>query len=321
MLTLELPTPERPNVWAAVARQVDSIRSLAVSVDLVEVVGPPKVKYLKALRRMRSCLKDVDLIHAHYGFCGWLGRAQWSRPLVVSFMGSDLLGTATADGRVTATSRPVVQLDRMLARSADAVIVKSPEMARTLAPLRVNVIPNGVDLEAFRPLNRGFAKSQLGWQTDVHYVLFPGAPENPRKAYGLAERAVQHAAHALGTNLKLVPLIDVPADQVPFFMNAGDLLLMTSYWEGSPNSVKEAMACDLPVVSVDVGDVAELLAGVTACEICPRDAQALGQAAAHVISRGDSSTGRARLREKELDLQSIAGRVVRIYEDVLRGKA
>jgi glycosyltransferase involved in cell wall biosynthesis len=170
-------------------------------------------------------------------------------------------------------------------------------------------------------MDRAVARSQLGWEANAPYVLFPGSPANPRKAYGLAERAVRHAARALGAKLELAPLIDVPADRVPLFMNAGDVLLMTSHWEGSPNAVKEAMACDLPVVSVDVGDVADLLAGVEACEICPRNAQALGDAVARVIRSGVPSTGRARLEEKKLDLESVASRVVRVYEDVLRGRA
>jgi glycosyltransferase involved in cell wall biosynthesis len=317
MITRELPTPERPNVWAPVARQVESIRSLGVSVDLIEVKGVRKLKYLKALRRMRSHLDGADLIHAHYGFCGWVGRIQLAKPLVVSFMGSDLLGTASADGRMTLTSRPVVALDRLLARSADAVIVKSPGMAQTLAPIQANVIPNGIDLDTFRPVDRRTARADLGWNSNRAYVLFPGSPANPRKAYGLAAEAVRHAAGAASAPLELVPLIDVPAHRVPTFMNACDALLMTSHWEGSPNAVKEAMACDLPVISVDVGDVADLLAGVESCEICPREPRALGDAVARVVASKNPSTGREKLREMHLDQESVARQVVDIYEDVL----
>jgi teichuronic acid biosynthesis glycosyltransferase TuaC len=117
-----------------------------------------------------------------------------------------------------------------------------------------------------------------------------------------------------------VALSGIPPAQVPVYMNASDVLLMTSHWEGSPNAVKEAMACNLPVVSVGVGDVPDLLGGVQACEVHPRDAVLLGDALVRVIAAGKPSTGRARLQEKRLDLQSVACRVADIYEHVLASR-
>jgi glycosyltransferase involved in cell wall biosynthesis len=320
MLTLELPTRERPGTWAAVARQVESIRSLAVDVDLLEIKGRGKVKYLEALPRLLRRSSDADLVHAHYGYCGCVGRAQWKRPLVVSFMGSDLLGTSDSQGRVTTTSRPVVAVDRVLARLADAVIVKSREMAEVLTPIEAHVIPNGVDLEVFRPADRERARTLLGWETEGPYVLFAGSPTNPRKGYPLAVRSVERARAQLGPNVRLMALAGIPADQVPVYMNACDALLVTSHWEGSPNAVKEAMACNLPIVSVGVGDVPDLLGGVEACEVHPRDPSRLGDALVRVITAAKPSTGRARLQEKRLDLFSVARRVADVYEHVLASR-
>src|SRR5262245_25537037 len=92
MITLELPTEERPGTWAPVARQLESLRALGVEMDVVEVKGPGKLKYAEAVPRMTARIAHADVVHAHWGYCGWVGRCQVRRPLVVSFMGSDLVG-------------------------------------------------------------------------------------------------------------------------------------------------------------------------------------------------------------------------------------
>ncbi|MDP8924340.1 MAG: glycosyltransferase family 4 protein [Chloroflexota bacterium] len=100
-------------------------------------------------------------------------------------------------------------------------------------------------------------------------------------------------------------------------MNACDVLLMTSLWEGSPNVVKEAMACDVPIVSVPVGDVPELLDGVEGCAVRPRDPRALGDALVEVLARREHPPTRAALVRKGLAMESVARRVLGIYRDVL----
>jgi glycosyltransferase involved in cell wall biosynthesis len=320
MVTVELPTPERPGTLAPLARQIDSLRAAGLHVDVLEIKGMPKLKYAVALRRLWALAPQADLIHAHYGFCGWLARLQRRRPVVVSFMGSDLLGSPDPTGRISRLSQLEVQANRWLARLADAVIVKSAEMAELVAPVPAHVIPNGVDPRLFRPIPPAEARAALDWPPGRRYVLFPGSPANPRKNFPLAKAAVEHAATRLGEPIELVPLGGVAPDRVGLYMNACDVMTMTSYLEGSPNVVKEAMACDLPVVAVVVGDVPELLAGVKHCAICPRDPAALGVALEQVLRDGQRTNGRLALQRLRLDLDSVARQVIRIYEDVLAGQ-
>jgi glycosyltransferase involved in cell wall biosynthesis len=319
MVTLQLPTEHRPGTLAPVARQIESLRALGVDVDVLQITGSPKLKYAAAVPRLRSRARSADLVHAHFGYCGWAARSQLSRPLVVSFMGSDLLGTSDARGRVTRWSRPVVAANRSLARLVDAVIVKSPQMAAVVARAGPQVIPNGVDTARFRPLDRVDARNRLGWSSEDRYVLFAGNPGNPRKAYPIARAAVDRAAAALGGSdeIRMVPLSGIDPDLVPAYLSAADALVMTSHWEGSPNVVKEAMACNLPVVSVPVGDVPQLLEGVEASTVCPRDPVALAEALADVLEQPRRSDGRRALERKGLGLERVARAVANVYEQVL----
>jgi glycosyltransferase involved in cell wall biosynthesis len=317
MVTPVLPRPGRPGTLAPTARQIESIRALGIDVQVLEVWGVKRLKYLQRLGDLRSMAPSVDLIHAHFGYCGWLARSQKSTPVVVSFMGDDLLGTPDATGRLSTFSKCVVRADRWLARAVDAVIVKSAAMARIVAPVKAHVIPNGVDVNAFHVMDMRAAKARLGLADRQRYVLFPGRPEEPRKAFPLAVSVVEETARRIGEPLELLPLGKVEPDKVPLYMNACDAMVLTSFLEGSPNVVKEAMACNLPVVSVPVGDVAELLAGVDGCAVRTRDVGELSEELMRVLQRGERTNGRIAVAQKGLDLPSVARRVVDVYEDVL----
>lgn len=317
MVTVPLPSDDDPNTMAPLARQIDSLRARGVHVDVLEVRGISGVKYLQAIPGLWARAARVDVVHAHFGYCGWLGRLQWRKPLVISFMGDDLLGTPDGNGRVSLRSRLAVRINRGVARTAAAVIVKSVEMAEVVKPVPAHVVPNGIHLPAFRPMDARQARALLGWPEGKRYVLFPGNPDNPRKQYRLAHAVVKKAAERMQSPLELVALKRVAADKVPLYMNACDAMTMTSYIEGSPNVVKEAMACNLPVVSVAVGDTRELLDGVPGYVVCRRDVDALATALVHTLTERGAVGGRSAIREKGLSLECVAQRLMDIYADVI----
>ena len=172
-------------------------------------------------------------------------------------------------------------------------------------------------METFRPINPREARAKLGWSENKRYILFPGNPDTPRKGFPLAQRLVLNASEQIHETLELISLKCVIPDLVPFYMNACDVMVMTSFIEGSPNVVKEAMACDLPIVAVPVGDVSELLAGVDGCIVGPRNPQALGTALAKLLTDGCHSKGRLAIKRKGLDSESVAIKIKMIYEQVL----
>jgi glycosyltransferase involved in cell wall biosynthesis len=235
---------------------------------------------------------------------------------VTSLLGSDLYGRPAADGGFSPVSRRMHRaLCRFAARRSAACIVKAQRMADELG-LPAHVIPNGVDLARFRPAapgERETLRAGLGLDPGVRYALFAADPGRPRKRFALAEAAVRHAAGRLGAPVKLAAIHGRPYEEVVRAMQAFDLLLLTSSLEGSPNVVKEAMACDLRVVAVDVGDVPERLEGVAGCRVAPSDApESIGDAIAEVLSSGEPCGGRAAIAP--LSLEGVAERIRRIYE-------
>lgn len=318
MVTAQLPTSSNPASMIFVLRQVEALRRAGIEVDVLEIEGPKAIKYPLSILRLRKSLASVDIVHAHYGYSGWVARCQRHKPVVISFIGSDLLGSRNTNGQKTLFGRMVVQLNRLFARTTDAVIVQSPQMAQIVAPVKADIISNGVDIQFFQPCEQISAKRELGWPQYKRYILFPSSPNRPEKNYPLAKAVVAETAKQTWVPIELIPLWNVVPKQVSLYMNACDAMLMTSFSEGSPNVVREAMACNLPVVSVPVGDVPELLSGVESCAIRPWQAEALAEALVTVLKNQPRSNGRDSLLRKRLDLESVAMKIKGVYEEVLK---
>jgi len=243
---------------------------------------------------------DYDVVHANYGLSAPPAVLQWYHPTVVSLWGSDLFGTYGAVGR-------------WAARFADEVIVMSEEMAAELDD-DCHVIAHGIDLERFRPEPQAACQAELGWNPEAAQVLFPYPADRSVKNYPRAERIVEAAAAEIDREVELQTVSGVPHEEMPTYMNAADVLLLTSHREGSPNSVKEAMACNLPVVSVDVGDVDERLAGVEPSAVHTDDS-ALTDCLVEIIQHGERSNGREQI--SEISLRRQIGRLVGVYRRAL----
>lgn len=248
---------------------------------------------------LRHSFGDYNLVHANYGLTGPAAIAQPNLPVVLSLWGSDLFGTF---GRVS----------RWCARRADAVIVMSDRMAAALGT-ECHVIPHGVNLDRFRPSSRRAARETLGWRQAGKHVLFPYPAGRPEKDFPRAERTVVAVEEELAEPIELHTVRGVPHAQMPVYMNAADAMLLTSKWEGSPNTVKEALACNLPVVSTDVGDVRERLTGVEPSRVCRTDAE-LASGLTSVLRRGDRSNGRSSVRA--LGLEQMGRNIRKVYESV-----
>jgi glycosyltransferase involved in cell wall biosynthesis len=321
MVTCEWPVPGNSRTAHFIKRQAEFLKAAGVEVEVFSFKGEKNpLKYMVAWARLRVKLwrGRYDLVHAQFGQSGLLALPK-RLPLVVTFRGSDLLGTVSdRSGRHMWASALHQRLCRLVARRADARIVVSAHMKAYLPRgLGAEVIPSGLDFDFFREQPREEARRRLNLPAGERLVLFVGRPTQARKRFRLAERAVEVLNRT--TPARLVVAWAVPHEDVPAYMSACDALVFTSMQEGSPNVVKEALACNLPVVSVEVGDVAERLEGVEGCELCADDSpEAIAAALGRVLGRGGRSNGREAVRG--LDERIITDRVIGVYEKILAGR-
>jgi len=313
------PFPGDPGYGSFVKAQMESLRPLGVEYDLLFINGRvSRWNYLRSVRQLRRRLRasHYDLIHAHMGLSGWVARCQMRVPVVVSFLGDDVLGKYDCRGRITFYGRFLRACSYILARLVRSVIVKSDEMKRRLRLESAHVIPNGVDLNLFRPLDCAEVRHALGLDPAKKFVLFPYNREELRKRYDLVESAVARARGQV-PELEILHVYRVPQEQMPLYMNAADLMVMASMIEGSPNAVKETLACNLPVVTVEVGDTAELLEHTEGHHLVPREVGAIAAGIVEVCRRGT----RARSREKmgQFSIERVAERVLGVYQGAISG--
>lgn len=300
-----------------IARQAEFLRREGVEVDLFPFRGARQpVNYAAAWREVRRRLRQgcYDLVHAQFGQSG-LTALPRQIPLVVTFRGDDLEGIIGQSGRYIPAGWLLRLVSRTVARQADAAIVVSEHMRRYLpSSVYAHVLPSGIDLELFQPVPRDEARRRLGLPAGEHLALFVGNPELARKRFGLAQEAVTLVSRSLPT--RLLVGWERPHQEIAALMNACDALVFTSMQEGSPNAVKEALACNLPVVSVPVGDVPLRLREVEGCVLCPDDrASTIAGALERVLRRGERSNGRKAVRD--LDERILTQRLIDIYRSVL----
>ncbi len=314
------PSPEKPRYGIFVKRQVDSLIAAGLRCDVLFIRGylSPLAYAAAAWRLLAANWRGprYALVHGHCGETAFPLRLFVRAPVLISYCGSDLLGDPRADGTVRQFHRLRRGLLRQHARLLTATITKSRQMEELL-PVEIRkrntVIPNGVDDELFRPTDRSEARARLGWDERERVALFAGDPAVQRKRHWLARAASERAAAKLA-GMRLEVAAEVSPEKMPVLMSAADCLLLTSSIEGSPNVVKEALMCNLPVVTTDVGDVRELLDGVEPSWICDATPEALGGALEHCLRQPRKSNGRA--SSAHLGLEAVADRILRLYGSV-----
>ncbi|QLH77901.1 glycosyltransferase [Halosimplex rubrum] len=303
--TLQLVTSRRPFF----EQQVEVLERNGVTCTVVPVPGGSRERSLAEYARFYARVlgaargSDIDLVHANYGLTAPAALAQPVRPVVLSLWGSDLLGRY---GTVS----------EQCARFADEVVVMSAEMAAAL-DRDSTVVPHGIDTDRFAPEPHEAALDAVGWDGDATHVLFPYDTGRAEKNYPRAERVVERARDAVEGALELHAVSGVPHEEVPTYMNAADAMLLTSDREGSPNAVKEALSCNLPVVATPVGDVPDLLDGVDCSAVADTDA-ALAEALAAALAPTTEPNGRQRARE--FGLERMGEGLLGVYERALDGE-
>ncbi len=301
------PTPERPGYGAFVWQQAEQLRAFGHTVDVVNILGfRSRLNYVKgALAVLRATwTTSYDVVHAHYGLTALPAWFRLGAPLVMTLHGSDVLGY-----------RSERLCSRFMSRVADAVIVVSEEIRHVLPGV---LIPCGVDLKRFRPIDRDEARARLGWPSDKRVILFPFDPGRWVKRYHLARAAVDRLVED-GVDAELISVFGVENGEMPWRYSAADAMILCSRWEGSPTSIKEALACDLPVVSTDVGDVREILRGVPGTWVCSQDVGEIARSLREALSVPRTGRFERRAAMAKYDQAVTVAKIIDVYNTVLAG--
>lgn len=303
-----------------VEEQILPLRALGLQVVRYGITGKGLIGYLRCLPALKRAIQQhqPDLIHAHYGLSGLLANLQRRVPVVTTYHGSDINVPAVRRFskiamRLSAHNIFVSQRNVTLALSPNSLITSRLKKRYTL-------LPCGVNLTDDQMLSRSEARKILGIDDDAKVVLFAGAFANAVKDAPLAQEAVSFASNLspLASNLTLQELRGFSRAEVNCWMCAANCLLLTSKTEGSPQVIKEAMACGCPIVSVDVGDVAERVSGVEGCYVVrTREPKDIAEALQKAIAFEGKTNGRERILEMGLSNEQVAKRLIAIYEGIV----
>ena len=287
-----------------VLEQVSSLQSLGVEFRYFLINRKGILGYLSKRKSFLTEIKAFkpDVIHAHYGLSGLLANLQRRIPVVTTYLGSDI------------NYQKVLFFSRIaMILSSHNIFVSERNRIQSGFNHKQSLIPFGVITNLFIPIDKYQARKELSFDQDKKLVLFAGSFQNPVKNPKLALKAV-----GLIPNVELLKTGGgYSREQIALLMNAVDVAIMTSFSEGSPQFIKEAMACNCPIVSVPVGDVPEMIGNLEGCFISNYETEDVAEKLLLALEFEKRTEGRSRILELKLDSESIARRILEVYHDVL----
>jgi teichuronic acid biosynthesis glycosyltransferase TuaC len=308
VVTNMYPTQQMPSFGTFVREQVESLRKEGVDVDVFFVNGRKSaLNYLWAFPRFWAHLTrhSYDIVHSHYIFVTVIARTQWLYPLV------------TTQHSGEAYNKWQRRLSRIINPFVDKIIAVSEDTKKRGGLDGAVVIPCGIDFGLFKPMPKIEAREMLGLPPDGRLVLWAGEYFRREKRWDIVQKTIAILKEKM-PDADLVLVSGKPLSAVPAYMNACDVLLLVSDKEGSPMVVKEAMACNLPIVSVPAGDVAEIIANTEGCYLCTQDPKDAAEKLEQALRWGKRTNGREKIAHMEAGV--ISRRIISVYEDILRNK-
>lgn len=306
VVTNTYPTTEKPGDSPQIRDQVEALRSQGAKVDVLYIDRYKGVwGYIRAafhIFRLTFQKKKYDLLQAYYGHSGLLASFQAKYPVFVTFLGSDLLHPRDA------------VIGKIAARLADGVIVQSEEMKAVVKRNDAIIVPFGVNFNIFSDASLEKTRQMLGFREDEKNVLFPWDPGRAVKRFDLIQEAVQIVQKKY-PQTKIIAVYNQPHEEVAKYMQGSDVLVLASMHEGSPMAIREAMACNLPIVAVDVGDVRQIIETTEGCYLCERDPADIAEKIIRVFQNGVRTNGANVIRQASADWG--AKQLIKLYKQVL----
>ena len=312
------PSTAMPFYGSFVRDEAEALRAAGVDVDVYFVNGRAnKLNYLRMPFGFFSRLRrsSYDVVHVHHSFCGLIATLQRRVPVVWTFHEGEISGDTTDALREQPIKHVAYskRMKRYVAGKVDMVVVVAEHLRGPLGRPDALWMPSGINWNRFAPMDSGEARRQLGLAENRRYVLFPAAPSRVEKRYDLARRGVARLRERWpdASDIELIALDNVPHERVPLFMNASDVVLMTSAFEASPVTIREALACNVPVISTDVGDARVVMKDIAGCRIVDADADRIAEALHGTLAGPRRVQGRERMHAYALE--TVARTLIALY--------
>lgn len=289
-----------------IVEQAEALKKWQCEIVWFGLQGKGLMGYLRNLSALKKKIREVppDIIHAHYGLSGLLANLQRRVPVVTTYHGSDI------------NDKKALRFSKMAMRLSSWNIFVSRKTLEIAKPKKkYALLPCGIDIIDLQLTERSEARQKLNLSEAKKYILFAGAFDNVVKNAPLAKEAVSLMQD---DKVELLELKGYSREEVTLLMCAVDAFLMTSFTEGSPQVIKEAMACGCPIVSVDVGDVKERTEGVEGCYVAEsREPQELSELLKKALSFEGKTKGREKILVEGLDNRKVAAELRSVYERIL----
>jgi glycosyltransferase involved in cell wall biosynthesis len=306
---------KKQGISPIIKKQGESISKKNHNIEYFTIRGKGIKGYLKSVLPLFKILKSKkhDVLHAHYGLNAIVCHLSQifrikKTPLIISLMGSDLLIPKSENTFLQKWIN--LYINWILKNKANHIIVKTSELNKKVnLPIKTSIIPNGVDFNLFKPLNKSELQNELKWSNDCKHILFAANPERPVKNYNLAKNAADQIKEY---RVELHDLVDIDHEKIPKYMNASDVVILSSFFEGSPNVIKEAMACNRPIVCTNVGDVKLIIENIEGCFLAEAETSDFRKKMIEALRFDRSTEGRENIRHLSED--KVAEKIICIYE-------
>lgn len=299
--------------YTFVSEQGEALQRLGCEVDYFAIMGHGIIGYLQNIRILRKKIKErkPDVLHAHYGLCGLVANLATRKvPVITTYHGSD---------NNLQYLRHLSKINMRLSAWNIFVSKRTVRVAGCTDKSKCSVLPCGILLNDEQLQSKEQARTTLGWGIRERKVLFAGAFNNAVKDSELAFAAMNELEGLGIYDAELVELKGYSRHQVNTLMCAADCLLMTSKTEGSPQVIKEAMACGCPIVCVNVGDVAERMEGVAGCYVAKtREPKEIAALVERALQFKGKTEGRQKIINDGLSQEQVAKQLITLYNKVIR---
>ncbi len=325
VVTNMYPTEERPYYGIFVKEHVEALERLEVEVDTaVTDTSRSRIAYFTAMPKLRAMLsrKRYDVIHVHHTYNVYQVKlaqmlSRTKAPVIITIHeGESLIPEGLRDERADWLKK-LVYLKRPKRWALDltdrVVSVNEPIPMALDYQKPYEIIPPGVNVGLFRPLDKSECRERLGIPQEVPVLFFPADPKNPFKGFSIVEESLP----SLPDNLQVLTGGEIAREEMPVYMNAADVVVQVSEFEASPMVVKEAMAVNVPMISTDTGDAKRIFGTTPGYYICEKNAKDVAAKIKQALEFGGRTSGHERFLSIGLSLEQVAQRYLKIYRELI----